>query len=52
MVVLFRYCAAVAGGVDAYTDGAMENGLGLDDYLALCQKSPPVAAWPSVTSIN
>lgn len=32
------YCAAVAGGVNAYTDGFMENGIGIDDFLALCDE--------------
>lgn len=32
-----KYCAAVAGGVNAYTDGMLENGIGTDDYLALCE---------------
>eukprot|EP00040_Diaphanoeca_grandis_P035344 m.222056 g.222056 ORF g.222056 m.222056 type:complete len:1073 (+) comp33360_c0_seq3:76-3294(+) len=40
------YCAAVPGGVNAYTDGFMENGIGIDDYLALCDK---VGLAPSVT---
>ena len=31
------YCPAVAGGVNAYTDGMMENGISTDDYLALCE---------------
>ncbi len=31
------YCDAVAGGVNAYTDGMMENGISTDDYLALCE---------------
>ena len=32
-----RYCDAVAGGVNAYTDGMMENGISTDDFLALCE---------------
>jgi len=32
------YCFAVAGGVDAYTDGFVENGVGVDDFLALCDE--------------
>ena len=31
------YCAAVPGGVNAYTDGMMENGISTDDFLALCE---------------
>ena len=29
-----KYCSAVAGGVNAYSDGFMENGIGIDDYMA------------------
>ena len=32
------YCAAVAGGVNAYTSGFEENGIGIDDYIALCRE--------------
>ena len=39
-----RYCAAVAGGVSAYTDGFMENGIGIDDYMALCAELEMVPA--------
>lgn len=39
-----QYCSAVAGGVNAYTDGALENGIGIDDYLALCEKLNMVPA--------
>ena len=31
------YCAAVSGGVDAFTDGVVTDGLGIDDYLGLCK---------------
>ena len=40
------YCDAVAGGVNAYTDGMMENGISTDDYLALCEY---VGLIPSLT---
>jgi hypothetical protein len=40
------YCDAVAGGVNAYTDGMMENGISTDDYLALCER---VGLIPSIT---
>ena len=40
------YCTAVAGGVQAYTDGAMELGIGIDDYLALCEE---VGLLPAIT---
>jgi len=40
------YCDAVAGGVNAYTDGMMENGISTDDYLALCEY---VGLIPSIT---
>eukprot|EP00041_Stephanoeca_diplocostata_P021695 m.509300 g.509300 ORF g.509300 m.509300 type:complete len:855 (-) comp21888_c2_seq22:3947-6511(-) len=33
-----NYCDAVAGGVNAYTDGFMQNGIGIDDYIALCEE--------------
>eukprot|EP00937_MAST-01D_sp_MAST-1D-sp2_P002767 g2767.t1 len=32
------YCAAVAGGVNAYTSGFEENGIGIDEYIALCEE--------------
>jgi alpha-L-arabinofuranosidase len=38
------YCDAVPGGVNAYTDGFMENGIGIDDYLALCDELNMVPA--------
>lgn len=41
-----RYCAAVAGGVNAYTDGFMENGVGIDDFMALCAE---VGVIPALT---
>jgi hypothetical protein len=41
-----NYCTAVAGGVNAYTDGFMQNGPDLDEYLALCAE---VGAEPAVT---
>merc|ERR1712166_474469 len=41
-----KYCAAVQGGVNAYSDGMMENGIGVDDYMALVKRLQMV---PSVT---
>jgi len=32
------FCAAVPGGINAYTDGFLENGIGIDDYMALCKE--------------
>jgi alpha-L-arabinofuranosidase len=32
------YCAAVGGGVNAYTAGTMQNGVGIDDFLALTEE--------------
>ena len=40
------YCAAVSGGVNAYTDGFVQNGIGIDDYLALCEE---VGLIPAIT---
>jgi hypothetical protein len=31
------YCAAVAGGVNAYSDRMSENGMDTDEYIALCR---------------
>ena len=44
IAVSHRYCAAVRGGVNAYTDGFMENGIGIDDFLALCKEVDLVPA--------
>ena len=40
------YCAAVSGGVNAYTDGLLADGIGIDDYLALCEA---VGMVPAIT---
>jgi alpha-L-arabinofuranosidase len=40
------YCDAVSGGVNAYTDGMMENGVSTDDYLALCER---IGMIPAIT---
>ena len=40
------YCTAVAGGVNAYSDGFMQNGPGIDEYMALTRR---VGAMPAVT---
>ncbi len=40
------YCAAVAGGVNAYSDGFMQNGPGIDEYIALTNR---VGAIPAIT---
>ena len=40
------YCAAVAGGVNAYSDGFMQNGPGIDEYMALTRR---VGATPAIT---
>ena len=37
-------CAAVPGGINAYTDGMMENGIGVDDFMALCERIGMVPA--------
>lgn len=34
------------GGVNAYTDGFLENGLSTDEYIALCRR---VGAEPAIT---
>lgn len=41
-----NYCQAVPGGVNAYTDGFMENGPSTDEYLALCRE---IGAMPVIT---
>ena len=41
-----NYCTAVQGGVNAYTDGFMENGPSTDEYLALCRE---LGALPVIT---
>lgn len=41
-----NYCTAVPGGVNAYTDGFMENGPSTDEYLALCRE---IGALPVIT---
>ena len=41
-----NYCAAVAGGVDGYTDGVVANGLGIDEYLGLVDE---LGAVPAIT---
>ena len=41
-----NYCAAVPGGVNAYTDGVMANGLGIDEYLGLVDE---LGAVPAIT---
>jgi len=38
------YCTAVAGGVNAYSDGFFENGINTDDYMALVAEVGAVAA--------
>eukprot|EP01045_Picozoa_sp_COSAG04_P023968 COSAG04_NODE_2928_length_3376_cov_1.582240_2_plen_668_part_01 len=40
------YCAAVPGGVNAYTDGVMANGLGIDEYISLVRE---LGAVPAIT---
>jgi alpha-L-arabinofuranosidase len=42
----FSYCEAVLGGVNAYTDQFLENGVGIDDYMALIKR---VGAVPAIT---
>lgn len=32
------YCAAVKGGVNTYTDGAEQDGLSTDEFIALCRE--------------
>lgn len=41
-----NYCAAVPGGVNAYSDGFLENGIGTDEYIALCRE---LGAVPAIT---
>ena len=38
------FCAAVKGGVNAYTDGALQNGLGIDNYMKLVEEVNATAA--------
>ena len=40
------YCTAVAGGVNAYSDGFMQNGPGIDEYVALARR---IGAQPAVS---
>jgi hypothetical protein len=40
------YCQAVRGGVNAYTDGFLENGPSTDEYIALCRE---IGAMPVIT---
>ena len=40
------YCDAVAGGVNAYSDGFMQNGIGIDEYMQLVRR---VGAIPAIT---
>jgi len=41
-----NYCLAVAGGVNAYSDGFMQNGPGIDEYMALVSR---IGATPAIT---
>ena len=41
-----NYCAAVAGGVNAYSDGVLQNGPNVDEYLSLCRR---IGATPAIT---
>lgn len=38
------YCEAVRGGVNAYTDGFMQNGAGIDEYIALTKRTGAIPA--------
>ncbi len=40
------YCTAVRGGVNAYSDGFMQNAPGIDEYMALTRR---VGATPAIT---
>ena len=40
------YCDAVSGGVNAYSDGFMQNGLGIDDYIELTRR---IGVEPAIT---
>eukprot|EP00656_Telonema_subtile_P044033 TRINITY_DN5032_c0_g1_i2.p1 TRINITY_DN5032_c0_g1~~TRINITY_DN5032_c0_g1_i2.p1 ORF type:complete len:508 (-),score=95.63 TRINITY_DN5032_c0_g1_i2:172-1596(-) len=40
------HCPAVAGGVNAYTDGMMVDGIGIDDYMQLARR---IGAEPAIT---
>ena len=40
------YCEAVRGGVNSYSDGFLQNGPGVDEYIALCRR---VGATPAIT---
>ncbi len=44
MYVCIYVCVYI--GVNAYTDGMMENGIGIDDYIALCNR---VEMTPAIT---
>lgn len=41
-----NYCAAVPGGVNAYTDGFLDDWIGIDEYIQLCRH---VDAEPAIT---
>jgi alpha-N-arabinofuranosidase len=41
-----NYCPAIAGGVNTYSDGFLENGPNIDEYIALAAR---VGATPAVT---
>jgi hypothetical protein len=41
-----NYCVAVPGGVNAYSDGALQNGPNIDEYIALCRR---IGATPAIT---
>lgn len=38
------YCTAVSGGVNAYSDGFMQNGPNIDDYIRLCRRIDVIPA--------
>ena len=38
------FCAAVPGGVDAYSDGVVANGIGTDEYMSLVRRLGATAA--------
>eukprot|EP00658_Telonema_sp_P-2_P002651 TRINITY_DN10993_c0_g1_i1.p1 TRINITY_DN10993_c0_g1~~TRINITY_DN10993_c0_g1_i1.p1 ORF type:complete len:516 (+),score=85.57 TRINITY_DN10993_c0_g1_i1:310-1857(+) len=40
------HCPAVPGGVNAYTDGMMVDGVGIDEYIQLCRR---IGAEPAIT---
>jgi alpha-L-arabinofuranosidase len=39
------FCAAVPGGVNAYTDGVVANGIGTDEYMSLVRQLGAIAAF-------